>query len=503
MGPGELASQTGWTGLGAKRIFVPLAAIAFLIPLAATFLAVNGYWLWLVVIVGIIGAVWFFALRTTTHLLLIFAFLPFQSLLNDVFAGRIPMIAIAKDGLMVLIIVSFIANQLIRRRTWYVNTVITLLLAFAVLSTMSALSSPYLMRGILALRFVTIYPLIILLVANTIETREELNQLLRVVAVVGVITVIYGIVQYFTQFDVPYRMGGGDVKLRMGRFNEMAAVSTFANRPTFGGYLAPLFLLFLQDNLWKHSKFKAWMRWPILGGIAAASLLTFSRTSWLALLLGVLVALYFRNKSQAVLAVVGLALCGFVFAAVQALSPSASFAEAATDNESFFIRLSYWPMVARHVLVNPFGIGLGAVGGPHLFEEDAQADIYGNLRYDQNTYFDPNADLSSGTLAVTDNAFLKLFISGGFPLLIAFLSFVGSVLYLGRGILKSAADPWVRDVAIWGLASFVTLLTIFMFVDFMESAPAISLHWLGVGALCCARKFSQAQSAGVAAASAE
>ena len=36
-----------------------------------------------------------------------------------------------------------------------------------------------------------------------------------------------------------------------------------------------------------------------------------------------------------------------------------SGATAATDNESFLIRLSYWPMVARHVLVHPFGIGLG------------------------------------------------------------------------------------------------------------------------------------------------
>ncbi len=490
---GELFSPMDISVCGRTRVFIPLTVAAFVIPLFATLLAINGYWLWMAGTVGVIGVLWLFALRSTTHLMLIFAFLPFQSLLNDLFAGRIPMIAIAKDGLMVLVLLAFLSQQLVRRQSWYINSVVALLLAFTVIGTMCALASPYLMRGILALRFMTLYPLIILLVANTIETREELNRLLRVVAIVGLITVIYGILQYLTQFDVPYRTGGGDVKLRMGRFNEMGAVSTFASRPTFGGYLSPLFLLFLQDNLWRHSKFKPWLRWPILAAIAVATLMTFSRTSWLALLIGALVALYFRNKARAVLAVAGLALCGILISIVQVFTPSDSFAEAATDNESFLIRLSYWPMVARHVIVNPLGIGLGAVGGPHLFEDDAQADIYGNLRYDQNAAFDPEADLSSGTLSVTDNTFLKLFVQGGFPLLIVFLCFVGAILSLARKVLKSATDPWVRDIAIWGTASFVTLLTIFMFVDFLESAPAISLHWLGVGALCCARKLSQQQ----------
>lgn len=487
-----------WSAPGAARNFILLTTAAFLLPLTATLLAINGYWLWLVALVGAIGVLWLFSLQPVTHLLLVFAFLPFQSLLNDLFAGSIPMIAIAKDALMVIVLLAFLGRQMIQRRGWYLDTVITLLLALVVISTMCALASPYLMRGILALRFLTLYPLIILLVANTIESREDFNKLLRVVAIVGVITVIYGIVQYLTQFDVPYRISGGDVKLRMGRFNEMGAVSTFASRPTFGGYLSPLFLLFMQNSLWQHSIFKSWMRWPILAAIGLAALLTFSRTSWLALIVGVTVALYFRNKAQAVLAAAGLVLCGVLFSIAQIVSTSESFAEAATDNQSFFIRLSYWPMVASHVLVNPFGIGLGTVGGPHLFEDEARADIYGNLRYDQNTSFDPNADLSSGTLAVTDNTFLKLFVQGGFPLLIIFLCFVGAVLRLAHSLLKSSEgrqndspnDDWTRGLAIWGMASFVSLLTIFMFVDFLESAPAISLFWLAVGGLCCARKLS-------------
>jgi hypothetical protein len=412
---------------------------------------------------------------------------------------------------MLVVLLAMLAHYLIRRRSWYVNNVITLLLIFAVIGAMCALASPYLLRGILALRFLTLYPLIILLMANAMETREEVNRLLRLVAVVGVITVVYGIVQYATLFDVPYRTAGGDVTLRMGRFDEMGAVSTFASRPTFGGYLSPLFLLFLQDNLWRESKFKTWLRLPILAAIGGCVILTFSRSSWLALLVGTLVALYFRDKLKAVVAAAGLGVCGILFFVVQAVSPSSSLATAATDNESFLIRLSYWPMVARHVLVHPFGIGLGTVGGPHLFEAGAEADIYGNLRYDQNASFDPNAELGpDGVISVTDNSFLKLFIQGGFPLLISFLCFVGAVIRLARDVLQRSdggpeaddgldgRDSWSRDIAIWATASFASLLTIFMFVDFMEAAPAISLYWLAVGALCCAKKFGTVPEAAAA-----
>lgn len=493
-----------WLGAGVQRKLTMLTIAAFAVALSLTMAAINGYWLWLAGAVGVAGVLWLLALKSTTHLMLVFAFLPFQSLLNDVFAGIIPAIAIAKDGLMLVVLLALVAHHLIRRQAWYINSSITLLLVYAVIGAMCALSSPYLLHGILALRFLTLYPLIILLMANAMETREEVNRLLRVVAIVGVVTVIYGIVQYATLFDVPYRTAGGDVSLRMGRFDEMGAVSTFASRPTFGGYLSPLFLLFLQNDLWRQlwgGKIKAWLRWPMLGAIGVCVILTFSRSSWLALLVGTLVALYFRDKMKAILATFGLGVCGVLFFIVQAVSPSSSLATAATDNESFLIRLSYWPMVARHVLVHPFGIGLGTVGGPHLFEAEAQADIYGNLRYDQNASFDPNAELGpDGVISVTDNSFLKLFIQGGFPLLIAFLCFIGAVIRLARDVLKGPDDAqeandeervWTRGIAIWATSSFASLLTIFMFVDFMESAPAIALYWMAIGALCCAKKFSQ------------
>jgi hypothetical protein len=98
----------------------------------------------------------------------------------------------------------------------------------------------------------------------------------------------------------------------MGRFGEMGMVSTFASRPTCGGYMVVLFLLFLQDKLWEQLRLKPWMRWPMLAAIGLSVVLTFSRSSWLALLVGTLVAFYFRNKMRAILAAAGLVLCGIL-----------------------------------------------------------------------------------------------------------------------------------------------------------------------------------------------
>ncbi len=118
----------------------------------------------------------------------------------------------------------------------------------------------------------------------------------------------------------------------------------------------------------------------------------------------------------------------------------------------------------------------GNVGGPHIFEDTAG----------QPTDVDYNP--SSETIQVTDNTYLKLFVQGGFPLLLVFLGLIATVLHLAYSVLKRVRDPWLRDVAIWAVASFAALLTIFTSVDYMEAAPSISVYWLAVGALCCVQR---------------
>ncbi|MGH9935186.1 MAG: O-antigen ligase family protein, partial [Blastocatellia bacterium] len=431
-------------------------------------------------------------------------------LLSDLFAGAIPAIAVCKDALMVIVFASFFARYL--RRRWRVNATLYLFLGFAALSALYVPLAPDWMRATLQLRCLTLYPLISLLVANLIETPQDLRRMLRLIAVVGVMTVVYGLAQYLTMFDVSYRIAGGAVTQRMGRFEGFGVVSTFASRPSFGGYLIPLFLLLLQVKLWPSTKIylKIWwtLRWLALSSSAVCLILTYSRTIWIATLVGLFVILYLRDKMKAVLMALALGACLLIAYQAKSFFLSSSMEEAVTSGESFQARLSYWPRVLGYVLANPLGIGLGTVGGPHLFESRAQADTYGNLSYDPQTMFDSTGGLNADNmLAVTDNSYLKLLIQGGFPLLFVFLWLVASVLKLasntlsglgaqGRNPALASFDSWIRDVAIWASASFASLLTIFMFVDFFEAAPSISIYWLAVGALCCVRKMAQDQVAG-------
>ena len=474
------------------QIFLLLAGVT--LPLFLTLLVIESYWIPLVLLAGLSVLAALLALNPREVLLLAFAYLPFQSLLNDVFAGMIPAIAVCKDALMVLLISSFLFRNF--RRGLYVNYVIYFLLAFIAVGVSLIPFSPDPLRAILQLRCMTIYPFIIVLAANILETPEELRKLLRVVAIIGTITVIYGIVQYFTLFDVPFRNAGGSVMQRMGRFDEFGVVSTFASRPDFGGYLIPLFLLFFQVKLWPAKKSIWFFRWAMLAVIPGCLLLTFSRTTWLAMAVGGFVAIYLADKVKAILLAVTMIVLLLIGMQAKSFFLSSSLQEAATSNESFLIRLSYWPAVFQHVLANPLGMGLGTVGGAHLFESKAETDSYGNLQYDPNTMFDASGGFSAeNILSVTDNNYLKFMVQGGFLLLAAFLALVISVLSLASKLIKVVRDSWLRDVVIWATASFASLLTIFMFVDFMESVPATSVYWLAAGVVCFVAKLHKADLA--------
>jgi hypothetical protein len=277
----------------------------------------------------------------------------------------------------------------------------------------------------------------------------------------------------------------------MMRFgDEPGIVSTFADRPTFGGYLVALFLLFLRVELWPSWKGARILRFAALIPIGICLVLTYSRSSWLALLVGLCVLLYCYDKFKAIVCGFALAAAMMIFYSAQHLYLSATLSEAATSSESITERLRYWPRVAGHLWTNPMGLGLGMVGGRHRFEAGTEADAYGNLQADPFTAFDSEGRTGiDNILSVTDNTYLKLLVQGGFPLPIAFLCAIGAILSGASAALRRASDRWSREVVVWSIASFASLLTIFIFVDFLEAAPAVSVYWLGVGALSAIRKF--------------
>src|SRR5581483_6833847 len=122
------------------------------------------------VALGAVALLSLFLLRPATCLLLFFAYLPFQSLINDVFARVTSLVAVGKDVLLVMTGASLVAHHFLRRQSWYINAPMHWFFLFALVGALAALLAPDPIRGVLALRALTLYPGLILLAANALET---------------------------------------------------------------------------------------------------------------------------------------------------------------------------------------------------------------------------------------------------------------------------------------------------------------------------------------------
>jgi hypothetical protein len=324
--------------------------------------------------------------------------------------------------------------------------------------------APDFLRALLAFRGVVLYPAISLTVLYCLESPRDLRHLLRVVVCAGAVTTLYGILQHFFAFDQGLRGFLPFFSLRQMRFEVPGVMSTFPGRPDFGGYLVALTLLVWLVPLWKLSSVGRALKWLLLTGTLTCLFWTYSRTSWVALLVGVSVALLLRNKVRAMvgLLVLGVLIGWFYDTRIEQISEDAQ--QATTDYGSGLERLKLWQEASQLVYSNPLGYGLGTVGGA-LLTETPERDLK------------PQENL----LLVTDNAFLKLLVQGGLPLAGAFLIFFGLIIRLILIILRTLHDPWRKDVAVWASASFASLLVILSTVDYMEATTSIAIYWLAVG----------------------
>jgi hypothetical protein len=202
-----------------------------------------------------------------------------------------------------------------------------------------------------------------------------------------------------------------------------------------------------------------------LAGTLACLFWTYSRTSWIALLIGACAALLLRNKVKAAVGilVLGMLIGGFYTAPFTEASASTELAT--TDYTSGVERLELWKEAGQLFYSNPLGYGLGTVGG--------------NLAIESPSQFKPQDNL----LLVTDNAYLKLLMQGGIPLGAAFLVLFALIIRLILILPGVLHDPWLKDVAVWASTSFVALLVILLTVDYMEATTSIAIYWLAVGIL--------------------
>jgi hypothetical protein len=443
---------------------VPLFLTAILVS-ACSYLVTTQKWSELIALLGACTLV-ILSYRPFLVLASLFAYLPFQSLLTDIFSPQAGWIAICKDILTVWALLVVLLRFAAGRPTKYSGGIAACLMVIASVAATYVLVAPDLLRAILALRGIALYPAIAVTVLYSLEGQKDLRNLLRVVVFVGVLTTVYGILQHSYAFDQTFRSSWSDLSLRELRFKLYGVTSTFPGRPDFGGYLVALTLLVWQVRLWKESIPGALAKALLLAGTLTCLAWTYSRTSWIALLVGVCVVLLLRNKVKAAAGVLIIGLLVIWFYTAHLAQTSDTTQDATTDYGSIVERHQVWKEAYGLVGMQPFGYGLGTVGGDLVIESPSR-----DLKPQQNL------------LLVTDNAYLKLLVQGGFPLCAVFLVFFALVIRLILILPKTMNDPWLRDVAIWASASSVALLAILCTVDYMEATTSIAIYWLAVGVL--------------------
>lgn len=402
--------------------------------------------------------------RRMAALLILLCYLPFQGLLTDVYATDFLWVALVKDVFLVWVLAIFLF-RVWREGTWPKNSFAKAFLVFGIIFLAYLPFSPNLLRGALEIRGVILYPLVAIVVMYTVRNEKDARLLLRGLAIVGAVTIIYGLAQYFTGFDAPYRAVRPDFEYRASRFGEFEVLSTFPTRPDFGAFLNAVFLLAFQVPLWKRTSWDRLARMAFLMGAGVCIFLTYSRTTWVAWLVGVSTALFLAGKRRTLVLFLLAAVLVAILYQTQPGRASIQTEAAVTDFRSVGDRFEVWTYALGVALSKPFGSGIGTVGGALVFETPERITPTGNEMF------------------FTDNQFLKFLVEGGFILLGAFLAVLISIFRQARKALFCVRNSPARDVAIWASASLMSVLQFFFVEDYIGTNTSISIYCVALGLL--------------------
>lgn len=236
----------------------------------------------------------------------------------------------------------------------------------------SAVLSPTPIRGVLALRFYLVWPLLgfaaFLIVRNS---TAQARRLLVALVFLGVGFAILGILQYTTNYGGLFAISEDLLSVR--RFEGQGAIGLTNGRPPFGFFLAILG----TTSGWMWFSRTPWLSRRTAAACtvvcAAGVLVSLSRSSWLALLVGLLAASG-ASKSRVTRyrgpLICGLALAALYLGANVADRLPSEIALAANSVGSLSERFGIWSDALEYVTATPrtllFGAGLGAIGSDTL-----------------------------------------------------------------------------------------------------------------------------------------
>ncbi len=267
------------------------------------------------------------------------------------------------EGLLALITIEWIARMLVVTKKYHRTPLDFPLIAFLLVGVFSALINQVPLLSVLfGFRAPLQYVLLYYAIVNSRIDESFFRKLMVISAFFALLQVPIGIYQVVMKVPVPLENNVSNLGV-VG--SSVRAFGTFAHPNALGGFLM-FFLAVFAGWYWLTPK-KQW-KYKIslliaIGMMLIVLILTFSRSSWLALFVGVVVVLWFQKGNVKVLTII--VLSAMVFGIVWLLVPGfkqRTLSQATTiDN---YVRYRNVLVAAQVIKENPvFGIGPGMWGG--------------------------------------------------------------------------------------------------------------------------------------------
>lgn len=442
---------------------VAVVAVAVVVSGAlAGFYFVNGMALYLLVIVGAVSAVALGFLAMTRIMAFTLTLLAIRSSLDVTnmqdsggSGGMSGLAATAVSLLLILTVVMWVAAQ--HREGNRVLTPLSLAgVALACAGVISVVGSIDRVETLTeAARMTSAVAMLVILTA-ILTSSEDVRRLLHVTYLSMVVPLVFAMIQAVTS-------GGHADSSGLSRI-----VGTFVHPNAFGAYLAVLLVAGVALFRATDGRERVVLQLLLLAG-ALALLLTFSRGSWLAALLG-LVTVAFVQRRPSVL----LVMAGAIGAAAMVPAVSTRLADlgqtrslAGTEGNSLIWRIDYWRQLLQLADQNPAtGVGLNMA---------QELTVEGNLPH---------------------NDFVRMYVEAGW---IGLLAFVGLLILLAATARRAAREATTEaELAVAaGFSGALVVVSVIMLGGNVISAVvllwyffalAASAHFVGYGPLALDRK---------------
>jgi O-antigen ligase len=239
------------------------------------------------------------------------------------------------------------------------------------------------------------------------------------------------LIAFFLSALVPMAFAAEQLLRGSGRLiGDFTRVSgTFAHPNPFSIYLAIVIVMAVAMV----PRVAGWVRWVLVGGALVASgclLLTYTRGSWIALLVGLLVVGALQSRT-----LIGIVVGGALVLSLLVPSVTARFADLETETRysgaagnSFIWRVDYWREIVELSEGSPVtGIGLKGIAR----STDAGKNAHNDL--------------------------IRVYVETGLAGLAAYLALAASLVVTARRALRTARAGWARGVAV-GFAGVLAVL---------------------------------------------